>query len=333
MTEAADNATLAMQAWEPWNDNGWLMQGLSAADPTAALRPLRRAYDLTPFNAQVAGALADKLFAAGKREEARGVALAVGSGKYPVNQVESEILLLRFDASEAQFRTALEGAHGAFDISAKDAGWVRAQRFDAAWRALEVASILDRAGKLADELVQRFLVPDPPLLDGSALPVPARIAAICALASAPVAKRCFARLQALRAQLSGGITPGTDDFLRGAEHYANHEFAEAATAWRPLLRNGGALASVLPDAMARVFDLAGDIELAVQVDDAVMRRADEFHGATLGHARAAWRAFQRGDRATARALASTVIKAWQVADETPPAVAAMHRLLERLPRR
>src|SRR6266498_651796 len=100
----------AMQAWAPGNGIGWYMQGVAAADPNAALVPLRRAYELTPFDTQVAGAFAGGLLAAGKREEARGVALAVRSGNNPVHDVESKLILLRVKASEARFDEALTQA-------------------------------------------------------------------------------------------------------------------------------------------------------------------------------------------------------------------------------
>jgi hypothetical protein len=336
MTMAQDNenpegAPRAMEAWAPWNGIALLMQGQAAPTPEAALRPLRRAYQLSPFDMQVAVALADKLLAANKPEDARQIALEVKSGGYPVHSLASELILLRVEARGAKFESAIERAREAFVPSSGDAGWVRAQRFEVAWRALELAGILGRASALADEIVRRFLDPDATALDGSAIPVFPRIAAVCVLASAAVSDRCFARLAALRAQISGGITPETDEFLRGAELYAKRDLAGAAKAWRPLVKGSGALLSVLPDAMAEAFEDAGQPELAERVEEVEMLREGELHGATLGHARAAKRARDRKDWAKARALAQQVIEAWSVADEDVPAVAEMQRLLATLP--
>jgi hypothetical protein len=217
----------------------------------------------------------------------------------------------------------LSGTAGSFDQARAD--------FEAAWRALEVANILGVARKLADVLVQRFLDPEPPLLDGTSLPVSEHIAAICTLASATVSKRCFARFRELRGRLPGGITSETDDLLNGAENYAKEDFVGAARLWRPLLRGPRTLVLVLPGAMAEVFGHTGNPELAEQVDKLEMDRAGEFNGATLGHVRAAQRAFRQGDHIAARRLAKEVVAAWQVADEMPPAIVDMQRLLKQLP--
>jgi hypothetical protein len=329
-TASANSVALAIQAWAPWNGNGWSLQALGAGDSGGALVALRRAYALTPFDGSVASGLADRLLMAGDREGARSIALEVRSGGHPVHELVSALLLLRVEASEARFGSALAGARRALVPSSKDAGWVLAQRFEVAWRAFELADLLGRAGELADVLYARFLEPEPPLLDGSIPAVSQRVSAICALASAPVSARCFERFQALRGRLSGGITPDTDSLLRGAERWARRDLAGAAKAWRPLLGGPGALASVLPGAMAEAFERAGDVELAERVDAAEMLRAGEFNGATLGHVRAARRALARRDRGKARALAEKVIAAWSVSDEEVPAVAEMRRLLAGL---
>ncbi|WP_437590931.1 serine/threonine protein kinase [Sorangium sp. So ce1000] len=330
-TASEESAMRALQAWQPWNGTGWWMQGRGAKDPGAALAPLRRAYALTPFDTQVVDIFADKLLAAGNRDEARAVALATRSGGHPVHLVESELILLRVEASESNFASALAQARKAFETPGDGAGWVRAQRFEVAWRALELAGILGRAAEVADLLVQRFLDPEPPPLDGSALAVPMRLPAVCALASPTVADRCFARFRALRGRLSGGITRATDDFMAGAERYVKGDFRGATRAWRPLLRGSAELASVMPDAMAEAFERVGDVALAEQVDAAAMARASEFNGATLAHARKARRAFALGDTATARSLAEKVVEAWSKADEAVPAVGERGRLLKRLP--
>ncbi|HSR98205.1 MAG TPA: hypothetical protein VLM79_14200, partial [Kofleriaceae bacterium] len=230
----------------------------------------------------------------------------------------------RFGAALADARKGLE------DSATDDAGWVRAQRFEIAWRALELAVLLGRAHELADLIVARFLLPDPPLLDSNAALVPFRVPAVCALASAP--RPCFARFRALREQLPGAITQDTDDFMTGAERYASGDPAGAARAWRPLLAGRMTLASVLPGAMADVFDRIGADPLAEQLDAEVMSHKGELNGATLGHVRAAHRALRRGDRATALRLADEVIAAWQFADEVPPALADMQKLAAQLRR-
>jgi hypothetical protein len=328
-TDRADSAARAMQAWMPWSDISWFAQSRAARGPAQALIPLHRAYVLAPFNTQIAEALADKLLAAGDRAGARAIAVAVRAGGFPVHEVESDLLLLRVEASEARFGAALRQAQSVWEISSDDAGWVRDQRFEAGWRALELARILGRTSATADLLVQRFVDPEPPVLDGAAFLVPRRLPAICAAASTAVSVRCFQRLRALRRRLSGGITSETDELLRGAEFYAEGDFKAAAKAWRPLLRGSDVFDSALPEAMADTFERSGDVDLAEKVDTAEMARAGEFNGATLAHARAARRAQRRGDVGGARTLATQVIDAWSVADEDVPALTEMRHLLAR----
>jgi hypothetical protein len=329
-TPSPENVLRAMRAWVPWSSISWSMQARTTGDPVESLIPWRRAYAMSPFDTSVADGYASALLAAGKIDDARGVARTLGTGHLPVHVVESDLLELRIEASQAQFRTALDQARTALDSALDDAGWVRAQRLEIAGRALELASILGTAHAEADELVVRFVDPYPTVLDGAALASPATIAAICGLASPGPSARCFAQVRALREQLSAGVTHETDQLLRGAESYATHDFAEAATAWRPLLRGSATLAAALPDAMAEVFNDTGDLELAERVDRTVMEAAPRLGGATLGHVRAARRAARRGQAAVARDLASGVIRAWQFADELPPAVTEMRRLLEQL---
>jgi hypothetical protein len=243
-----------------------------------------------------------------------------------VHRVESDLLLVRLDASEARFGAALARARRALAIAAQDGGWVRVQRLEIAWRALEIAVVVGRARELADLIVQRLVDPEPPLLDGSYFSVPARLPAICARASPRVARRCFARFRALRGSLSGGILRDTDAFTDGAERYARGDWRGAARAWRPLLQRPGLFASLLPDAMASVFARAGDVELVERLEAAGAADAGKLNGAAPVMLDAARRAAARGDVARARALARLIISAWATADLQVPALAPARRL-------
>ncbi|WP_437900392.1 protein kinase domain-containing protein [Sorangium sp. So ce124] len=326
-TASAESALRAMQAWAPWDGYAWLLEEPLPDDAGRALAFARRAHALSPLDAYVADVLAGRLLAIGARSEARGIALALAAGGYPSQRVESELLLLRVEASEARFGAALARATRAMIPSAEDAGWVRVQRLEIAWRALEIGLILGRAGEVADRAVERFLDPEPTPLDGAHhIDVPLRIAALCAHATAAASRRCFARLRALRPRLSGGILPGTDAFIDGAERVARADHAGAARAWRPLLRDPGPFAAVMADAMAAVFERAGEMELVERLEKAVPAGERHLGGASLATVRAARRAARRGKVDEARALARQVIEAWAIADEPVPALDDMRRL-------
>ncbi|AUX38976.1 uncharacterized protein SOCE26_003580 [Sorangium cellulosum] len=326
-TANAESALRAMQAWAPWDGYAWLLEEAGPGDAGRALAFARRAYALSPLDAYVADVLASRLLAGGARAEARGVALALAAGGYPSQKVESELLLLRVEASEARFGAALARARRAMIPAADDAGWVRVQRLEIAWRALELGLILGRAGEIADAAVERLLDPEPPPLAGAHhIDVPLRIAALCAHATAAASRRCFARLRALRPRLSGGILPGTDAFTDGAERYARADYPEAARVWRPLLRDPGPFVAVMADAMVGVFERAGEAEPAARLEKAVAQGESQLGGASLATARAARRAARRGKLDEARALAKQVIEAWAIADEPVPAVDEMRRI-------
>lgn len=293
------------------------------------LASVRRAYVLSPFDAQLAGILAGRLLESGERAAARDVALALRAGGLLLHEVESNLLLVRVEASETRFRAAYERARGAGEISIGDSGFVRVQRFRIAWQALELAVVLGRPREVADWLIARFLDPDPPLLDSHFESISMQIPAICMLASMPA--RCFKRYRSLRAQL-GANTQDTDGLVIGAEWYVKGDYSRASHAWASLGGRRLALASALPDAMVDAFERTNAVDLAEEVDQEVMKRAWEFNGATLGHVRSARRALARGDREGARQLAEQVIDAWSQADDKPPALAEMRQIVSRLER-
>ena len=330
-TSGARGAVRAMQAWQPWNSYAWLQPGFrSGADDPDALREARRARVLSPFDAYLADNLATSLLASGMPDDASSIADELRRGGLRLHVVESALIAIRVEASKALFARALAHAQRDAELSPQDIGWVRTQRFEIAWFALELAVLQGRAAEVADAMAARFLDPDRPQLESNFTAVPVRVPVICALSSAPA--RCFAHLRAMLPRLPGAVTAETAAFSAGAERYAAGDWAGAAREWRPLLGGTTALPAALSDALVDAFQRTGADDLAEQVDREVMRRAGEFHGATLGHARAALRAFARGDRETARRLAEQVRDAWSVADEPPPALAAMRELLARLGR-
>jgi serine/threonine protein kinase len=324
-TPSADSTQRAMQAWTPWDSLAWSTP--PPGDAERALAYARRAYVLTPFDTSAANVLADLLFERGSPGDVQNIALEMRLGGHPVHALDSELLLVRLDASKARFRDALARARPAMEIARGESGWVQVLRFEVGWRAVEIAAILGRAPELADLVVERFVDPEPPPLNAVETAVTAHIPAVCARASREVGRRCFARFEALRGRLSRG--PETDTFTRGAERYAAGDLRGAAGAWRPLMAQPGVFASVLPDAMAAAFEATGDVELVEKLTARAEERARELGGASPVMVVAARRAEKKGDRAGARRWAEKVIRAWQVADEAPPAVEEMKRLRDR----
>ncbi|WP_394848902.1 serine/threonine protein kinase [Pendulispora brunnea] len=328
-TASIDSVIDARQAWVPWEENGWIASAFGGSDPKLATRYARRAYALAPYNAYVADVLANNLLTQGEREEVRTMALSMGTGSYPVLKVESDLLLVQVDASEARFGAALARARRAMDIRPDDTGWVHVQRFEIAWHALEIGDVLGRAAETADLIVERFLDPDPSPLDDN-VTVPLRIPAICMRASPRVSQRCFTRFRALRSHLSGGILPLTDAATEGAERYARGDFLAAAKVWKPLLRDPGLFARVFSGAMEDALERSGDEELVQRLESvAAESGGNRYNGAAPADVRAARRAAAHGDFERARQLARKVIEAWSVADETVPAVTEMRKLLAR----
>ena len=325
-TPSATASIHAFQAWQPWNSYAWFEHGLEP-DPPAAIAMLRRANDLSPFDAQVAVTLGGSLLASGDRAAARGVALALQTGGLPVHEVGSNTLLVRIEASELRFGAALARARRTAVPTARDAGWLLEQRFDIGWFALQLGELLGRDHDVADWLIATFLTPEPSPLDSHVATIPMRIPAICVHASTP--DKCFARYHELRSHFAAERSADTDGLLAGAERYVAHDYAGAAASWRVLLSGKLALASALTSAMVDTFERTNAPDLAERIDQAEMLHADVLGGATLAHVRAAKRAAARGERARAKDLAAHVVTAWQLADEVPPAVAQMKQLVAR----
>ncbi|WP_437944087.1 serine/threonine-protein kinase [Sorangium sp. So ce281] len=337
-TPSAASALQGMRAWMPWEAYGWLFED---SDPGAAeapaqqarrraLRFARRAYVLSPLDMNVADTLVDRLLREGARQEARGIALAVGQGSQVLHKVGGELLLLRVEASEAGIGAALERATRAMAISPFDSGFVRVQRLQIAWRALELALVLGREREIADLIAARFLDPEPPLLEGTHISVPLRMGAVCARASRAVSRRCFERLRKLRVRFPEGELPNTESFITGAERHASGDRRGAALAWRPLLQEPEPFVEVLGDAMVATYEREGEHELVDRLERASPDDSEALNGASLKTVREAERAARRGDRQRALELAQRVIKAWSAVDAPVPAVESMRRLAARL---
>lgn len=325
-TGRAASVTEAWRAWAPWDSYAWTMGLDRVASADVALAYARRAYALSPFDAYVADLLADRLLERGEPQEARNIALSLARSRYAVHIVESELIHLRVDASEGRFEHALRRAESALAVQPGDSGWVRTQRLEIAWRALQLALIAGRGAAVADRVIANLIMAEPPPIDGVHIDVPLRLVAICAYASREVASRCFTRLAELEPRLAGGVVTATAPFTEGARRYARGDLRGAATAWRPLLAEAGSHIDTMAEAMVAAFTATGEYDVVERIVGHAAAQAGQFHGASLVTARAAQAARARGDHAEAARLARRVIDAWSTADTDVPIVAEMRRL-------
>jgi tRNA A-37 threonylcarbamoyl transferase component Bud32 len=316
-TAGKRSAAVGWPVWVPWDSYAWRFAARNAHDDRRARELAQRAYILSPLDTNIADDLSRALVRGGQIARTEVIARRLAGSPYPVHQVVASALTAQLDASEARFARALGVARAGMRPRPDDAGWVRAQRLDLAWRAVELANLLGRAAEVADEAVAVFVAPAAPVLDWASLDTAREIAAICAYASPAVAERCFAALRA--------HGPVASEFTVGAARFAAGDLRAAAEAWQPLVRDSDERVDLLDEAMVRAFAAAGAPELALHIAARSAARAPLFAGATLAMARGAQVAAAHGDPAQARALAARVRAAWATADRRPP-------ILDELPR-
>ena len=321
-----EGAWRARQAWLPWDPRVWLPRELSPLSDQENLQHLQRALTLTPFDASVDDAAAAYYLRSRDPSSVLSVVSNLDAGGLAIHELEKRLLMVQVDASEARFGKALQRAREAM-VFDHDAGFMLAERFELAWRSLDLARLVGDPREVADAIVGSFLDADPPRVDRYISEISWRIPAVCVQASKP--GHCFERFRSLWPQFSGLITPDIEGFTAGAELYATRNLAGAVDKWRPLVSK----TSALDHEMVVAFESTDKNDLADQVDQLVMKREWAYHGATLGHVRAALRAFKEGDLERARSLADQVIQAWGQADVEPRALADMRALVEKIRKR
>jgi hypothetical protein len=153
------------------------------------------------------------------------------------------------------------------------------------------------------------------------------LAAACALAEPALATRCLAAVSPPDAA-PALVHQDWAQVQQVVQSYVAGDFAKAADAARGLMgsRYFPYYGVRLGDFLVDVFDRGGVPALAEQLD---LPHVDDrnLHGASLATLRAARRAWARGDRERARALARRVVDAWNLVDVKVPAVAEMTALL------
>ncbi|HZX67112.1 MAG TPA: hypothetical protein VFE76_17035 [Myxococcales bacterium] len=317
-TASASGALRAMQAWSPWDSTSWYLED----DARTTFEHARRAYVLSPLDATVANVFADRLLAAKKPEEARAVALALSAGPDPVHRVAGELIQVRVQSMEGRFARSRDIALRTLrDASDSDTGWILMQRLEAGVLAVQAADVLGDGGEVADEVAQRLVLRDRPLLDGAFFLASAYVPTVCAQCRPAVARQCFQRFKDLREKLGGSILDSTDAFADGARLWASGDHRGAAAAFRVLLAAPEQYVHLLSLPMAEAFGSIDDREAVALVSARAEAAAHKFHGALPLHLFLARSAARRGDQKVACALATRVVDAWSAADALVPAVA------------
>jgi len=187
--------------------------------------------------------------------------------------------------------------------------------------AVQVADLLGNGREVADEVAQKLILRDPPLLDGAYFLVSAYVPTVCAHGAPAVARRCFSRFKALRERLSGSILDSTDSFAEGARLWASGNGPAAAAEFRVLLGAPEPYVELLSMPMAQAFSSIDDEEAVALVAEKAEAVAYKLHGALPLHLFLARTAARKGDRQKACALSTRVVSAWSTADARVPSVA------------
>ncbi len=177
------------------------------------------------------------------------------------------------------------------------------------------------------DYVERFVMPETPALSQGVTTL-FGVLAVCTQTKSPAADRCIDRIATLFDHgYFGAAILSARDAIEGARHYIKSDWAGAAKAWR----TGAAelLAEALRNPMAMALDRAGEMDLADRVDDPPVASNLTAPDAELAYVRKALRAEKRGDLETAHKLARIFVDRWDTADERPPMVAEMKRVLAK----
>jgi hypothetical protein len=202
--------------------------------------------------------------------------------------------------------------------------------------ATELSAILEHPPTHMESFVARFLTPEPPVFSKGAVPFFLALSA-CLQAPTAVGAPCVARIeQMFRAGHFGAGYVGSAEALEGAKAYVAGDFAAAARAWRPLVARSSVGSENIRTSIADAFDRTGSADLADRVDatnvDNPALPMESQAVPSLALARAAKRALARGDCAMAKRYAQRIVDKWELADEVPPVVDRMKKLVARCSR-
>ena len=309
-SDASDGFFQAAAAWDPSHLGFAFNSNLSRE---RRLRYVKRAYELDGSGSSYGASMLMRLLVAdGHRDEALAVMSSYPQRTGALPQVREHLGVL-FERGAGRFGVAWQREEKL--VLGATTGTL--DPLEIVIELVVLADVLGKARPLADAWIDRFLLPEPPLLvleNRWAVPT----MGMCLRASAIKARQCMARLDALRHR----GTAWDDSSLAlhaGALRYLAGDPKGAVEAWRPLIAAGPWWKRML---RIEAFDEAGELDLANRID-ADLLEDTSFNGVSPALPRAAKRARARGDTVRAREQARQVVDAWQQADVAVPAVVEM----------
>ena len=178
-----------------------------------------------------------------------------------------------------------------------------------------------------EDYLNRFVLADPPAITHGVTTLFATIAT-CTQTSMAINNKCLDRLAQLYAKgWFGGAVLNSAEAIEGARRYVRGDFVGAAKAWRP--NASDFLAESMREPMTMAFERAGDDDLAEKLDSHAIEQGTISPETNLCWVRAAKRAEKRGDSKRAQELAHAFVERWDAADERPPVLADMKRVLTK----
>ncbi len=316
----------AYAAWVPDAPDAWNIISWSQRDAAKRMKPMKRAWLLAPDAPLFSTSYVRELIQSGERAEARSVAARLLSGPAP-HKPAGLAAMVTVEAGHARFGEALARARAMFDaieqIGALEDGTGLGLIF-----AVDVAALAGEQPRFSDDLVERFVLVDPPRIFRGHF-APLHVLHVCARARPELAGRCVSRLQALIDQgyFRNGVLPQSKPWLASYRALLEGDFKRAADAARPTLESNR-----YPLFVLEALERSGDVATVEAIDEKLMAQA-LYNGASSAHVRSAKRAVKRGDAKRARELAEKVVGAWAEADVQVDAVREMRALLAKLPPR
>jgi hypothetical protein len=305
---------LAGHAWAPWDTPEWVTEGYDAVDFEDSIKWPARAHVLHPHDDRIALEVRRRSLTFDEFDDVRGLASTLMGGR-PAEQAAGTISLSPRMARKAFRRERCR----AFLRDDEPEGGRELGDGRLASESLRIGEILGRAPEVADAWADQFALATPSRLGHASADLAANVLAFLQVCLGTSTKRRRPCVDAVGAQWAPTFLGPKDPnaaMLRGAKLYADGDLQGALKAWHPLLLTSS-FATYLP---ADLFDEGGEPETAEKLDEnqVALKTNRIVRGFGMPDLRIARRAFKRGDKAKARAIAKQLLAAWTSLDAQIP---------------